>query len=67
MSDIGGIFTPFDLFAMALIAGAPGFLVGAFAGAFLWRDRRLAGLTVGAVVGFALCLAAVYLWITELK
>ena len=65
MSDIS--ISSFDLFVMALIAGSPGFVVGACAGGLLWRDRRLAGLIVGAVVGFALCLAGVYIWITELK
>ena len=65
MSDIS--ISSYHLFLMALIAGSPGFVIGAAAGAFLWRERRLAGLILGAAVGFLLCLGAVYFWITELR
>lgn len=67
MSDIGGIFSPFDLFLMALLAGSPGFLVGAAAGAFLWRSRRVLGLFAGGAAGFALCLSGVFVWLLFIK
>lgn len=67
MSDIGGIFTPLDLLAMVLIAGTPGIFVGAAAGAFLWPNRRAAGILMGATTGFVLCLGAVALWIVVMR
>ena len=67
MSDIGGIFTPFDLFLMALIAGAPGFVIGAIVGAWRWRRRWLIGLVAGGASGFVLCLGAVLVWILMIK
>lgn len=67
MSDIGGIFTPLDLWLMASAAGAPGFVVGAVAGAWLSRDRRIVGAALGGAAGFALCLGAVMLWVLMLK
>jgi hypothetical protein len=66
MSDIG-IFSTFDLFVMALIAGSPGFVIGAIAGAAWWRSHRIAGLLLGGVIGFALCLGGVLVWILWLK
>ena len=67
MSDIGGIFTPLDLLLMALGAGAPGFVLGAVAGAWLMRDRRIVGAALGGAAGFALCLGAAVLWVMVLK
>ncbi len=67
MSDIGGIFTPLDLWLMASAAGAPGFVLGAVAGAWLSRDRRIVGAALGGAAGFALCLGAVMLWVLMLK
>ena len=32
--------------------GAPGLLLGAVAGALLWRTRHLAGALLGAIAGF---------------
>lgn len=66
MSDIG-IFSTFDLFVMALIAGSPGFVLGAIAGALLWRNRRIPGGILGGVAGFTLCLGGVLVWILALK
>jgi hypothetical protein len=66
MSDIG-IFSTFDLFLMALIAGSPGFVVGAALGAWRWRQRRVIGLVLGGVAGFAVCLGGVLTWILWIK
>ncbi len=62
MSDIA-IFTPFNLVVMAMAAGVPGLMIGAAAGAWLGRNRRLLGAAIGGVVGFALCLGAVVWWV----
>ena len=66
MSDIG-IFSTFDLLVLALIAGSPGFVIGGLVGALWWRDRRIAGLLLGAAIGFALCLGGVLVWILWIK
>ncbi|MEX0956566.1 MAG: hypothetical protein WDZ83_15315 [Rhizobiaceae bacterium] len=67
MSDIGGMFSTFDRFVLALIAGSPGFVIGGLAGALWWRERRIAGLLVGGAVGFAICLGGVLVWILAIK
>lgn len=67
MSDIGGIFTPLDLFLMALVAGSPGAAIGAIVGAWRWRARRILGALIGAAIGFVLCLGAVLVWILAIK
>jgi Na+/proline symporter len=56
MSDISILNDPLSLIAIALIFGSPGLLLGAIAGALLWR-RRVAGALVGAVAGLVLWLA----------
>jgi hypothetical protein len=62
MSDIGLIFGPLDIAAIALIIGAPGLAIGAAIGAFAWRRRRFWGALLGAVAGFALWLGGFVLW-----
>ena len=54
MSDIGGIFTPFDLALIALMICGPGLVLGGVIGALVWRRRRIAGGLIGAVAGLAL-------------
>ena len=56
MSDIGSIFSPFDLVVIGLILGSPGIPLGAIAGALAWRRHRLWGAALGAVAGFGLWL-----------
>jgi Na+/proline symporter len=56
MSDIGILNDPLSLIAIALIFGSPGLLLGAIAGALLWRRHRLIGGLLGAVAGFILWL-----------
>jgi hypothetical protein len=53
MSDIGPIFGPLDLFLLALVASAPGFVVGAGLGALAWRRHRIIGALIGAIAGAA--------------
>ena len=54
MSDIGGIFTPFDLALIALMIFGPGLVLGGLVGALVWRRRRVAGGLIGAAAGLAL-------------
>jgi Na+/proline symporter len=56
VSDIGILNDPVSLVAIALILGSPGIVLGAIAGALLWRKRRIAGGVAGAMVGFAVWL-----------
>ena len=56
MSDIGGIFSPFDLALIALMIAAPGLVTGSVIGALVWRSRRIAGALLGAAAGIALWL-----------
>lgn len=57
MSDIGILNDPLSLALVFLIIGSPGLPLGAVAGALLWRRHRIYGALLGAVAGFALCLA----------
>jgi hypothetical protein len=61
MSDIGLIFSPLDYLVIALVIASPGLVVGAGLGALAWRRRRIAGATVGAVLGALLCISGAYL------
>ncbi len=61
MSDIGPIFGPLDLVMLALVASAPGFVIGAGLGALAWRRHRIIGALIGAIAGAALSLGAVIL------
>lgn len=67
MSDIGGIFSPWDLVLMALIAGLPGLVAGAVAGALAKPARRALNAGLGAIAGFALCLGVVVVWIVAIR
>ena len=58
MSDIT-LITVSDLVMMALVAGAPGAVLGALIAVFGLRARRAPGIIVGGLVGFVLFLAAV--------
>lgn len=64
MSDIGPIFTPFDLALIALMIGAPGLALGGVIGALVWRRRRVAGGLIGAAAGLAAWLLG-WLWFTD--
>ena len=50
---------------LALVFGSPGLVIGAIAGALLWRARRFAGAALGAVVGFVSWLAG-WMWLRDL-
>ncbi|MBO6718756.1 MAG: hypothetical protein JJ913_12430 [Rhizobiaceae bacterium] len=60
MSDI---FSTFDLVLLALIGGSPGLVIGAAVGAWRWRRHRIAGLVLGGIACFALCLGGVLVWL----
>lgn len=55
MSDIGILNGPFSMLAIALLLGSPGLVIGGLAG-LLWRGHRIAGVLLGATIGFASCL-----------
>ena len=56
MSDIRILNDPLSLLAIALLLGSPGFVIGGLTGLF-WRGHRKAGALLGAIAGFAICLA----------
>lgn len=56
MSDIGILNDPISLFAIALLFGCPGLLLGGIAGAWSWRRHRVAGALLGAIAGFVIWL-----------
>jgi hypothetical protein len=62
MSDIGPIFGPIDIAMLALIIGAPGLVLGAAVGAFVWHRHRVWGALTGAIIGLALWPAGFVLW-----
>lgn len=67
MSDIGSIFSTWDIIAMILVACAPGFVIGAALGAWRNPGRRLKGATVFGLTGFALAFAGWWLYLTVIK
>jgi hypothetical protein len=56
MSDIGILNGPVATAFILLLFGSPGLPVGAIIGALAWRRHRLWSATLGAAVGFGLCL-----------
>ncbi|MDO8875691.1 MAG: hypothetical protein Q8M24_01925 [Pseudolabrys sp.] len=60
MSDIGILNDPLSIAFIALLFGSPGLAVGAIAGALAWRQHRIAGALISAVVGFAVCLLGIW-------
>lgn len=62
MSDIGILNDPLDIAFILLLFAGPGLPVGAIAGALLWRRHRIAGASIGAPIGAALCLLGVLWW-----
>lgn len=62
MSDISIQFAWYDLPLIAIIIGWPGLLLGGLAGFFVWRKHRVAGTTLGAVVGIALWFGGTFLF-----
>jgi hypothetical protein len=71
MSDIGSIFSTWDIVLMILVACAPGFVIGAAFGA--WRGfgknpgRRLRGAIVFGLTGFALAFAGWWFYLMVFK
>ncbi|GGB35347.1 hypothetical protein GCM10011316_04330 [Roseibium aquae] len=66
MSDIGGIFTGWDLLILFSILASPGLVAGAAVGAIACRNRR-AGAMIGAPAGFLAGLACVTVYLVWLK
>ena len=70
MSDIG-IFSTADLMVLALVACAPGFVIGAAAA--LWFSRRhgwrqrLVNAALSGLAGFALAFAGWWVYLTVIK
>jgi hypothetical protein len=62
MSDIGILNDPLSLAFIALLFSWPGLLLGAIAGALLWRRHRIVGALIGAVLGGVACLFGVMWW-----
>jgi len=67
MSDIGSIFSTWDLILMALVACAPGFVIGAAFGAWKNPGHRLSSATVFGLTGFALAFAGWWIYLTVIK
>jgi Na+/proline symporter len=57
MSDIDMLNALLTVIGIALLLGSPGLMLGAIAGALLWRGHRVAGAVLGAVAGLVLWLA----------
>lgn len=71
MSDIGSIFSTWDILLMILVACAPGLVIGAALGAYFGAGRnpgrRLRGATVFGLGGFALAFAGWWLYLMVVK
>ena len=62
MSDINLLSGPFNIVLLYLLFGGPGLVIGAIIGALLWRKNRTRGAELGAVIGFWMCIVAVWVW-----
>ena len=60
MSDL--INGPFSIFLIYLLFAVPGLVAGGIIGALSWRKNRSKGAEIGAVIGFWLCIGAVWVW-----
>ncbi|KJS13497.1 MAG: hypothetical protein VR78_11295 [Hoeflea sp. BRH_c9] len=67
MSDIGSIFSTTDLILMALVACAPGFVVGAALGAWKNPGHRLSSAAIFGFAGLALAFAGWWIYLTQIK
>lgn len=71
MSDIGSIFSTWDIILMILVACAPGFVIGAALGAYFGAGRnpghRLRGAMFFGLTGFALAFAGWWIYLTVIK
>lgn len=67
MSDIGPIFSTTDLMLMALIACAPGLVLGAILGAWRSPGHRLRGAALYGGVGFGLAFLGWWAYLTIIK
>ncbi len=62
MSDVGIFSGPFSVFILYLLFGGPGLVAGGIIGALLWRKNRTRGAEIGAIIGFWMCIGAVWVW-----
>ena len=67
MSDIGSIFSTWDIIAMILAACAPGFVIGAALGVWKKPGHRLRGATIFGLTGFVLAFAGWWIYLTVIK
>ena len=65
MSDIAIFSDPWSIALLYLIFGSPGILLGAIVGALAWRAHRIWGALLGAVAGWAACIAVVWVWVVR--
>lgn len=56
---------PADVAAFALIISSPGLGVGALCGAIGWREHRIWGGILGAIIGSGVCLSGFIAWINS--
>ena len=62
MSDIAIFSDPWSIALLYLLLGAPGIMIGAINGALIWRAHRIRGALLGAVLGWAACFGAVWVY-----
>ena len=62
MSDIALFSDPWSIALLYLLFGSPGILIGAINGALMWRAHRIWGALLGAVLGWAVCFGAVWVY-----
>jgi hypothetical protein len=64
MSDIAIFSDPWSIAFLYLLFGSPGIVIGAIAGALAWRTHRVWGTALGAAAGWALCIGALWVWVS---
>ena len=67
MSDIGSIFSTWDILLMIAVACAPGLVLGAALGGWKSPGHRLRGGLVWGLAGFALAFAGWWFYLEVVK
>jgi hypothetical protein len=62
MSETELFSGPFHIMILYLLFGGPGLVAGAIIGALAWRKNRTRGAEIGAIIGFWMCIVAVWVW-----
>jgi Na+/proline symporter len=65
MSDIAIFSDPLSIAFLYLVFGSPGLALGAVIGAMWWPPHRVWGAVIGAIAGFVVWIAGVWVFVVR--